>query len=186
MRLWLTEVQAKTIAQHAVSETPREACGVIGGVGERAERIAPLSNVAVDPLHFYQLDNNALDQAVRSFRADGLSLIAVYHSHPRGEPIPSPSDVETAPRLAVTHLIVGLKHREPRLAGWRIDDGQVGRVELYIGAEPPPPSHDMALSKAQKTAIILSAIIAFLLVLIISLSLLPPAPVIVTATPALP
>jgi proteasome lid subunit RPN8/RPN11 len=155
-------------------------------VGERAERIVPLSNTACDPLHFYQLDSDALDQAVRSFRADGSSLIAIYHSHPSGEPIPSPNDVESAPRLAVTHLIVGLKHRQPRLAGWYVHDGQVERVELYVGAEPPPPTRDVPLTRAQKTAIILSAVIAFLLVLIISLSLLPPAPVIVTATPALP
>lgn len=186
MRLWLTEIQAKAIVQHAVSEAPREACGVIGGVGERAVRIVPLSNVAPDPHHFYQLDTDALDQAVRSFRVDGLSLIAIYHSHPRGEPIPSPTDVEAAPRLAVTHLIVGLKHHEPRLAGWYVQSGQVERVELHVGAEPPPPSPSLRLSRAQKNAIILSAVIAFLLVLIISLSLLPPAPVIVTATPALP
>jgi proteasome lid subunit RPN8/RPN11 len=186
MRLWLTEVQAKAIAQHGLSESPQEACGVIGGVGERAERIVPLPNVASDPHHLYQLDNDALDQAVRSFRADGLSLIAIYHSHPRGEPIPSPRDVEAAPRLAVTQLIVGLRHREPRLAGWYIHVGQVERVDLHVGAEPPPPSRTVQLSRAQKNAIILSAVIAFLLALIISLSLLPPAPVIVTATPALP
>jgi proteasome lid subunit RPN8/RPN11 len=186
MRLWLTEVQAKAIAQHALSEAPQEACGVIGGVGERAERIVPLSNVASDPNRFYQLDNGALDQAVRSFRADGLSLIAIYHSHPRGEPIPSPNDVEAAPHLAVIHLIVGLKHPEPRLAAWSIQTAQVQRVELHVGGEPPPSSPTLRLSRAQKNAIVLSAVIAFLLVLIISLSLLPPAPVIVTATPALP
>jgi hypothetical protein len=113
-------------------------------------------------------------------------LIAIYHSHPRGEPIPSPKDVEAAPPLAVAHLIVGLKHREPRLAVWHMYGGQVERVELHIGAEPPPPSQSLQLSRAQRNAIILSAVIAFLLALIISLSLLPPAPVIVTATPALP
>jgi proteasome lid subunit RPN8/RPN11 len=186
MRLWLTNAHEKAIVRHALADAPREACGVIGGVGERTERVMSLSNVAADPTHFYQLDRDALDLAVRSLRAQGASLLAIYHSHPRGEPVPSPTDVEHAPPLAVAHLIVGLRHTQPRLAAWRIQDGQVERVELYVGDEPPPSGTDLPLSQAQKTAIILSAVIAFLLMLIISLYLLPPAPIIVTATPALP
>jgi|FLYN01.1.fsa_nt_gi proteasome lid subunit RPN8/RPN11 len=185
-RLWLTEAQAKTIVQQAIDEAPREACGVIGGIGERAERTVALTNVASDPHHFYQLDTKALDQAVRAFRADGLSLIGIYHAHPKGDPIPSPTDVKNAPHLAVSHLIVGLRHSTPHLAAWRIHHGQVERVELHIGASAPDVRNSSPLSQAQKTAIILSALIAVLLVLVISLSLLPPAPVIVTATPSLP
>jgi proteasome lid subunit RPN8/RPN11 len=186
MRLWLTYAQEKVIVEHALADAPREACGVIGGTGERAERVVALPNVSSDPAHFYQLDTDSLDRSVRSLRADGASLLAIYHSHPRGEAIPSPTDVEQAPPLAVAHLIVGLRHTQARLAAWRIHDGEVERVELYVGDDPPPPSTDRPLSQAQKTAIVVSAVIAFLLVLIISLSLLPPAPVIVTATPALP
>lgn len=186
MGLWLTEAHVKTIAQHAFSDAPQEACGIIGGTGERAERIVALTNVAADPLHFFQMDKDELDHSIRAFRADGLSLIGIYHSHPRGEPILSPTDVEHAPPLNVTYLIVGLRHPEPRLAAWRVHHHEVDRVELYVGEDPPIWKENEPLSQAQKAAIIISAVIAFILVLIISLSLLPPAPIIVTATPSVP
>lgn len=186
MRLWLTEAHIQAIVQQAMAEAPCEACGVIGGAGECADHIVSLPNVAADPQHFYKLDTTALEHTVRKFRNDGLSLIGIYHSHPRGEPILSPTDVQHAPPLSVTHLVIGLRHAEPRLAAWRVHDGQVDRVELHVGAHPPNSKPDASLSRAQKAAIITSAVIAFILVLIISLSLLPPAPVIVTATPSLP
>jgi proteasome lid subunit RPN8/RPN11 len=186
MRLWLTEAQVATIVQHAQADSPREVCGIIVGNSEQAQRVIAMTNVASDPLHFYQLDNEALEREVRQVRADDLSLIGIYHSHPRGEPIPSPTDVAQAPPLAAAHLLVGLRHQQPRLAAWAIQNHQVERVDLHIGNEPPNWEDDAPLSKAQKTAIIISAIIAFMLVLIISLSLLPPAPIIVTATPTLP
>ncbi len=186
MRLWLMDDHVQTIVKHARAVAPHEACGLIAGVGERAVQVEPIPNVAADPTHYYQLDTNALEQAVRTFRANGLSLIGIYHSHPRGEAIPSPTDVKHAPPLRVVHLVVGLRNTEPRLAAWFIEYQQVERVELHVGSNPPEKTPEAPLSRAQKAAIITSAIIAFLLVLIISLSLLPPAPVIVTATPSLP
>jgi proteasome lid subunit RPN8/RPN11 len=186
MRLWLTEAQVDAIVQHAQADSPREACGIIAGSGEQAQRVIAVANVASDPLYFYQLDSEAFERAVRACRADNLLLIGIYHSHPRGEPIPSLTDVEQAPPLATAHVLVGLRHQEPRLAAWAIQSRQVERVDLHIGNEPPTWEDDTPLSSAQKAAIIISAIIAFILVLIISLSLLPPAPIIVTATPSLP
>jgi proteasome lid subunit RPN8/RPN11 len=186
MRLWLTEAQVHTIVQHATADSPREACGIIAGSGEQAQRVIALENAASDPLHFYQMDNVEFEQAVRACRNDGLSLIGIYHSHPRGEPILSPTDIEQAPPLAVAHVLIGLRHSQPRLAAWSIHHHQVERVDVHVGNEPPTWVDDLPLSRAQKAAIITSAIIAFILVLIISLSLLPPAPIIVTATPSLP
>jgi hypothetical protein len=55
--------------------------------------------------------------------------------------------------------------------------GQVSEVPLHIGSTPPLPESS-ALSPAQKTAILLSALIAFALLIVVSLSLLPPAPLI--------
>ncbi len=187
MQLWLTDAQVSTIVQHALSDAPREACGLIAGAEEHAEQVLRVANVADDPFHFYRIDNVDLERAIRDFRQKGLPLIAIYHSHPQGEPILSPTDVQQAPPLAVHHVIVGLRHSKPRLAVWRIENYRVKRVEIHIGTKPPTPSdEDGELSQAQKTAILLSAIIAFIIVLIVSLSLLPPAPIIVTATPSFP
>jgi hypothetical protein len=73
------------------------------------------------------------------------------------------------------YLIIGLK-AEARLAAWQIRYGEVIPVSLHIGLNPPVPQAGAKLTKAQKNAILLSALIAFILVIVISLTLLPSAP----------
>jgi hypothetical protein len=79
-------------------------------------------------------------------------------------------------------VIVGLQDGEARLAAWEILPGRVNTVDLYVGIDAPGLA-ETDLSKAQKTAIILATIIAVAFLLIVSISLLPPAPVIVTPLP---
>jgi proteasome lid subunit RPN8/RPN11 len=174
-RIWLSEEHARQIVQHAQAERPREACGIIGGIGERAHHVIPVANLASDPQHEYRLDDQALAGAMRGLNRQGLSIIAFYHSHPSGDPIPSPVDIAQAAYPDTPYLIVGLRQGEPKLAGWNIKYGEVMPVELHIGTQPPPLSDD-PLSGAQKAAIVLSALIAFVFMLILSVTLLPPAP----------
>ncbi len=173
--LWLTPDQAKTITAHARAEQPREACGLIAGKGERAIEIIAVANAARDPLHAYYMDERALATALTSLDARGLELIGLYHSHPASDPIPSPTDIRQVSYPATPYLIVGLKSGHPQLAVWSIRAGQVGEVTLHIGSEPPL-SQRTSLSNAQKAAILLGALIAVAVMIVVSLSLLPPAP----------
>lgn len=177
MRLWLTPEQAEQIGRHALDERPDEACGIIGGVGERAHQIVPIPNRATNPRHHFYLDEKAFTEALFDFQRKGLSLIGIYHSHPKGEPIPSPVDIRQAAYPDTAYIVVGLKHGKPKLAAWNILVDRVNPVELYIGFDRPEPQ-DPPLSKAQKIVIIMAAVVAFLFVLFVSLSLLPPAPLI--------
>jgi proteasome lid subunit RPN8/RPN11 len=178
MRLWMTSTQAKMIAQQAMDNRLEEVCGIIAGVGEQVREIIPIQNTASYPAHFFRLDEPSFTQAMFDIERTGLSLIGIYHSHPNGDPIPSPVDIQQATYPDTAYLIVGLRQGEPRLAAWQIRPGEVNRIELHIGTQAPPPQQ--TLSKAEKTAIILAALIAFVFMLILSLSLLPPAPIIVT------
>ena len=122
------------------------------------------------------MDPRQLSQYIPKFAGAGPGLIGFYHSHPHSEPIPSRTDQQQAwLDQAVIHLIVGLKHAEPRMAVWRFDHGRVFPVEIHIG-EHPPNIEQSSLSNAQKASIIVSAAIALALLLAISLYLLPPAP----------
>jgi [CysO sulfur-carrier protein]-S-L-cysteine hydrolase len=178
MRLWMTPIQAEIIARQALDHRLQEVCGIIAGIGEQAQRIIPLENAASDPVHFFQLDERSFTQAMFDIERAGLSLIGIYHSHPNGDPIPSQTDIQQANYPETAYLIVGLRNGEPRLAAWQIRPGEVDRIELHVSTESPPS--EQTLSKAEKTAIILAALIAFAFMLILSLSLLPPAPIIVT------
>ncbi len=180
MYLWLSQAQAREIIQHAMAEAPHESCGVIAGVGSRAQKVITLSNVADDPRHNYETDPAGLVRTMLTLESEGLEFIGFYHSHPKGDAIPSETDIKQAHYPDTPYLIVGMRHGKPRLAAWRIHNGIVDRVELHIGDNPADIVDDERLSRAQITAIIISALLAFVLMLIISLSLLPPPPTIPT------
>jgi [CysO sulfur-carrier protein]-S-L-cysteine hydrolase len=176
--LALTDEQVKQIVDHVRSEVPREACGLIAGRGGVAVVTTPMSNVATDPVHHYEMDNDALSRQLPAFTKQGLELIGIYHSHPRTEPFPSPEDVQNAFYPNTAYLIISLKGKAPHLAAWLIERGRVEPLELFIGEVPPPTTAPTSepLSYEQKFAVILSALLAFALLIILSFSLLPPAP----------
>ena len=182
MRLWLTPAQADSIAQYALDARPQEACGLIAGIGERASQIIPITNAANEPNHHFRLDDRQFTTAMFEIERAGLSLIGLYHSHPATDPIPSQTDIHQAAYPDTAYLIVGLRSGEARLAAWEIRAAEVNPADLYVGTDMPIPQTP-ALSRAEKTAIILAALIAFVFMLVLSLSLLPPAPIIMTPLP---
>jgi proteasome lid subunit RPN8/RPN11 len=179
MMIWLTEQQAQIIARHALADSPNEACGIIGGVGSRACEIIPTRNTALNPQHHYRIDERELTNALFRLQKTSLSIIGFYHSHPAGDFRPSLTDIEQAYYPDMPYLIVSLRDGTPRMAAWQIKNHEVSPVEIHIGLQPPDPAHEMLpISKAQKVAILVSAMLAFVFMLVLSLSLLPPAPAI--------
>ena len=178
--LRLTQQQVQAIVEQAQTDAPQEICGLISGENSIATHIFPITNHSATPEQHFEMEPIALLKAYKHMDATGTQLLAVYHSHPASDPIPSPTDIRDAmrhmPNLA--HLIVSLKHEKPRLQAWYIHNVQVDRVELLIGKQP---SHaTKPLTQAQIVAIVLTTIVAAVLLLTISIALLPPAPPIPT------
>ena len=71
--------------------------------------------------------------AFRAMRESGLELLAVYHSHPDSEPVPSRRDVEeNTYGETVVHLIIGLTGREPELRAWWLADASCRPAEWSV------------------------------------------------------
>ncbi|MBI5669776.1 MAG: M67 family metallopeptidase [Chloroflexi bacterium] len=180
----MTEAQGHALARYARDAAPQEACGLLAGVREQVEEVIPIPNAAADPVHHYRLDDVIFARTLMQLEARGLELLAIYHSHPNGDPIPSPTDVRQATFPDTPYVIIGLYNGEARLAAWRVRYGEVTPVEVYVGLPGTAPAvREAKLSRAQIIAILISAILAFAFMIILSLSLLPPAPVIVTPLP---
>ena len=177
MRLWLKPALAQEIVNYAREALPNECCGVILGVGETAEQIVPIPNIASEPKYNYHMDERALLKVLYEAEHAQREVIGFYHSHPRTDPIPSPTDIQLANYSDVAYVIVGLKNGEAYLAAWAIKREQVRPIKLVISIGKPVIEATQ-LSIVQKRAIIASAIIAFIFMLVLSLSLLPPAPII--------
>jgi proteasome lid subunit RPN8/RPN11 len=177
MQLWLRPELVRLIIEHARNEQPNECCGLILGHEMSAQQIVPIPNVAEHPEYEYHMDDQTLVKAAFQAQHQELEIIGFYHSHPRTDPILSQTDIQLATYPDTAYVIASLKNGEGRLAAWSIQRDRVAPITIIVSAEKPAPEAPQ-LTIIQKRAIIASAIIAFIFMLILSLSLLPPAPVI--------
>jgi proteasome lid subunit RPN8/RPN11 len=109
---------------HAEEEAPNECCGLIAFKGETAERYIRGRNRLASPYR-YELD---IDPEVWFLEDDGYDL-AVFHSHPSTDPIPSKTDQELSGLWGgKTFLIYGLQRDD--LRAWRITRDEVEELTL--------------------------------------------------------
>ena len=178
--LRLSHEKMQEIVDHAKNAFPNEACGLIAGLEGQASEIIAIKNIAENPQAHYMMDANEQLQALKHFDNQGIEWLGVYHSHPNSKPIPSLEDIDSAELNTsnLCHVIVGLEHQKVTLQAWHIHNGEVNPVEILIGQQE---SYSIApMSKVQIWAIILAIIIGIILLLLMSFSLLPPAPPIPT------
>lgn len=174
--IWLTEKQVDEIIAHAHEETPYEACGILAGKTNQVLQVIPTSNSASDPKHRFEINPIDLSRHLPQIEAEELSLLGFYHSHPNGNPIPSATDIRESTYPNTVQLIVGLKTKQAQLNAWVIDGLRVNSVKIHIGSSEPPYKPQRKLSNAQKNAIIIIAIVALVIMVVLSINLLPAPP----------
>lgn len=121
---------------HARAAAPNEACGIIGGKGNRALKIYPLENTHATPRVNFYADPLELLAAFRDIEANGWEHIAIYHSHPASDAFPSATDLAQAYYPDVAYLIISLANPErPIVRAFRIAAGQVIEVSVVTKDE---------------------------------------------------
>ena len=122
------------IIVHAETDSPRECCGILAGsiIESRCVVSAryPLINEAADPEREYFASPDGLFKAMRSMRSTMQDMVAIYHSHPRGEARPSPTDLELASYKTV-YLIVGLAGT-PVVRAFEFETGTMIEVSIIV------------------------------------------------------
>ena len=107
--------------EHAQSELPNECCGLLAGTREgdalKVEACYLLVNEKASPTEYLSEPKSML-HADREMRRLGQDILAIYHSHPTSEPIPSKTDLERNWIPDAVHLIIGLHDPEPSVRGW--------------------------------------------------------------------
>jgi proteasome lid subunit RPN8/RPN11 len=118
---------------HARAEYPLECCGFLAGmvradgVGEVRLRY-PLLNAAASPVEFMS-DPASLLSAVHDIERQRLEELAVYHSHPTSEPVPSRKDRERNWWPQAVTVIISLRTAPPAVRAWWLS------AEAYREAE---------------------------------------------------
>jgi proteasome lid subunit RPN8/RPN11 len=65
-------------------------------------------------------------------QTNGLDVLAIYHSHPTSEPIPSRTDLERNWWPGVVSLIISLKDEPPRVRGWWLRETNFVEAEWEV------------------------------------------------------
>ncbi|HDN79998.1 MAG TPA: M67 family peptidase [Chloroflexi bacterium] len=131
-RLILTPEQVEEILNHARAEAPNEACGLLGGRGERVKKVYPLPNVERSPAR-YRADPEAQYRAMMEIEERGWEIVGIYHSHPASPAYPSPTDLELAFYPEALYLIISLAEgNQPALRAFRLEEGKAEEVEVQI------------------------------------------------------
>jgi proteasome lid subunit RPN8/RPN11 len=75
----------------AAAAAPEECCGLLLG-GPVIDEARPVANVAPNRRRRFEIDPQALVDALRGARQGGPEVLGYYHSHPAGPPEPSVTD----------------------------------------------------------------------------------------------
>lgn len=117
------------IVLQARAEFPNEACGLLAGKVDRAQMRFGMTNADASPEHFSFLPSEQF-KVLRAARAEGLDIIANYHSHPATPARPSEEDIKLAYDPNILYLIVSLAEKLPVLKAFRIRAGVVEQINI--------------------------------------------------------
>jgi proteasome lid subunit RPN8/RPN11 len=117
---------------HAEREPRQERCGLLAGRDGVITNAFAARNAAPDTAKNYEIAPEELLPLMREIRAAGMTLTGIYHSHPNGDNVPSPRDIERAYYPDVAYFILSPRAPAP-VRAFSIREGRV--KELKIIAE---------------------------------------------------
>mgnify|MGYP002854605391 CR=1 FL=1 len=117
------------IYEHALSEAPDEACGLIAGYDDESgvrhiEKVYICTNVDHTNEHF-TIDPREQLSVIKDIRANGLKPLGNWHSHPETPARPSEEDKRLANDKEASYLILSLADEgNPVLNGFHVEGEQ--------------------------------------------------------------
>ena len=137
MKITITRQEYDRMLQHALTERPDEACGLIAGVDREdgvreIQHVYLLTNTDHSNEHF-TLDPKEQLAAVKDMRTNGWKPLGNWHSHPESPSRPSEEDKRLAYDPKASYLILSLMDEgAPVLNSFHVEQGEVTKEELEI------------------------------------------------------
>lgn len=128
--LTLKRAHMFAMQRHINYEAPLEACGFLGGKNQVVELVLPVKNAAESRVQF-KMDPRAQLRAMQQIESEGLEIVAIFHSHPKGPSLPSPTDIAEA-SFPVVNIIWSKAGRRWQARGFCIEGGQAVEVPLTV------------------------------------------------------
>ena len=122
------------IVEHGMAEAPLEACGYLAVKDDVVNKCIAMKNVDASPVH-YSMDPTEQFAAARDCRAEGLTIRAVYHTHPETAAYPSAEDIKLAYDPSISYVIVSLAESNPSIHSFIIKKDKVIPEQIEIIGE---------------------------------------------------
>ena len=104
--------------EQALASPDAEICGLIGGSGNRALSLYPVTNIADEPKRNFFMEPRGLIDAMQVMRNEKVTLWGIYHSHPLTSAEPSPKDRELAAYPDLYYFIISLQANVAELGSY--------------------------------------------------------------------
>lgn len=122
------------LIQHAREGFPLEVCGILGGTDDTVSANYRMTNTDASNEHF-MMDPKEQFSVVKDLRVKGLSLLAIYHSHPETPARPSEEDIKLALTPDVSYIIISLADPiKSDMKSFKISNGNVTAEEIVVSA----------------------------------------------------
>jgi len=130
LSLTLTRAQWEEMRVHIETQAPLEACGLLGGRNGVTQVVIPVHNAACSPVRFRMEPLEQL-RAFEQVESAGLEVLAIFHSHPHGPAVPSPTDIAEA-FYQVIQIIWSPGEGEWLAHAFWIETGHAAEVPLIV------------------------------------------------------
>jgi len=130
----LTNSVYEAIIAHAQKGMPHEVCGYLAAREGRVVAHYEMTNTDAAADHFSMQPEEQF-KALKDIRGKGLTLKAVYHSHPETPARPSEEDIRLAFDPEVSYVIISLAGTDPVLKSFRISQGKVSVEQVLRVAD---------------------------------------------------
>ena len=122
------------ILENIWSVLPEEGCGFVAGTGLESRVVLSVTNQLHSPVRFEMAPLEQL-KAMLWIEENGMEPVAIYHSHPEGPAVPSPTDLaEFAYPDAICLIVSPLAAGQIwHLRGFKIIDAQYKELSITIG-----------------------------------------------------
>ena len=125
----------RQITEQAIAQVPLEVCGILAGKNSTAEKLYKMKNTDKSCVH-YMMEPQEQFKVAKDIRAQGLKMLAIYHSHPKTPARPSAEDIRMALTPDVIYVIVSLeKENHPVTKGFIIENDNVTEIPIQIKIE---------------------------------------------------
>jgi len=128
----ITRAALGAMLAYARREPALECCGLLAGRDGVISVVLEARN-ALASASAYEIAPGELFALFRRMRAEGLAHLGIYHSHPRGDNVSSPRDIEQAWYPDAAYFIVSpLKDAVAPVRAFTIRDGVSKELQVEV------------------------------------------------------